>query len=493
MCRRFAFLATSAIACISASLLAFASSAYAQSAGSLNKLLFEAHPLPVAAASGIDADSVLPFVASAPEPRLTFIRPITQTTTPTLASRDADAVLIPYQTQLNAAETNAGPFAKTLFEPLLDLSDVYLRLGDYEQAEATLEKADYIDRINNGLASPTRQLIAEKLVSTHVASGDLQQAISQQQYLLSLSRQHYGPGSLAQIPLLTQLADWNRAIFERQIHGSNSIGFVFGGNSRTPTEKPRELALRNLDQANLQNYQAIQILVGNGAFDTPELMTLEEKLLQGIYLAGHRQGLQSNPYFYLNGRISVTGARISLPEFTYSTTSYVNGANALKRMSYYQRHSQTDTKRLLFTMLNLADWHLLFNNRQQATALYADAYNFARTQPDLVEFATLLNPPIPPQLPVFMPLPHSRASFGIPDAEPISFMGYIDVEFSRTRSGDIQDLHVLAKTANASPPIERRLRRLLTSAPFRPQLEQGKPITAAAVQLRYYFVDLAHQ
>jgi hypothetical protein len=246
----------------------------------------------------------------------------------------------------------------------------------------------------------------------------------------------------------------------------------------------------NLEIARFRYFQAIRNLVQARDLGNPQLPGLEEKFLQNLYLAGHRNGLISNPAFYIASRGSSTGSRISVNEFETNLQLHATGRDALQRLLFYQsRYHNTDATTLLNTMLNLADWHLLFNRRREAMTVYADSWKLVQSTPGLAEASNLLQPPLPQQLPAFMALPHSRGHYGIAEDAVVEFDGYIDVSYDLTRNGDVENLRVVASSEGVPTVVERRLRRLLQGAPQRPRLQDGVPVASTGIKVRYYFAD----
>lgn len=453
-------------------------------------LLFEAYPLPPGPVSG------MPFSSAAPATplRLAGTAPVSQPAAAAPVDRAAvETTVAGYQSNLASFNDVDTPYSPVLIEQLLGLSAAQQQLGDHEDALATLERAEFLSRVNNGLYAPEQFAVVELMVENLIASGDMQQAMEKQQYLLYLQQQYYGNDSKELAPGLERLGDWSMNVFSRGVTGSNSIGFaVASGGRRGTALSPRGFAVMNLEIARFRYYEAIRNLVQARDLGNPQLPGLEEKFLQNLYLAGHRNGLIDNPAFYIASRGNSTGSRISVNEFESNLQLHAIGRDALQRLLFYQtRYHNTDARVVLNTMLNLADWHLLFNRRRDAVNVYADSWKLAQATPGLAEASTeLLHPPLPRQLPAFVALPHSRGHYGIADDAVVTFDGYVDVSYDLTRNGDVDNLRILAASDNVPSLVERRLRRLLQGAPQRPRLQDGVPVASSGIKVRYYFADL---
>ncbi len=456
----------------------------------LNNILFEAYPLPAADTPAASA-AALPYRSMAPQQPFSFIGESPQL--PAVADGGAlEATVASYEASLTSLEADSdSPFSPDQFEQLLDLGAAYQQLGRYDEALTTLDKAEFLTRINNGLYGPEQFRVVEQMVETHIANGQPMEAQQKQQYLLYRQQQFYGADNTALVPAYERLGDWAMDTFASGIQQSNSIGFTINATRRGRIMTPREVAVRNLDVARFRYFQAIRTLVLAGDYHNPQLLVLEEKMLQSLYLAAHRIGLMDNPRFYLDGRTSLTGSRISLDEFEGNMVAYTEGRNSLRRsLIYQQSNAKSDAVALLQTQLQLADWHMLFNRQTEAAAVYADAWKLAHTPP-LDSFApALLQPAVPLQLPLFIALPHSRAVLGIANDSEQEFEGYIDVKLKMTHRGDVRRMEVIGKSANATGQLERRLRRLVRGAPFRPRLVDGVPVASDDIGVRYYFAEI---
>lgn len=450
----------------------------------LDRILFDPHPL-------------------APEPTVTTTSAPAGNGTPdgdTALGEEEDyreADIGQYLETIAREELANGPFAPELMEQFLGLGMAYQEQGEHEAALEALGKAEYISRINSGLYAPEQFAIIESMIESHLAEGDLKAANERQQYLLFLNRQYYGEDSLQVVPALATLADWNMDAFRAMLNQKNESGFAIGLNTRSGgtgrTPNPRALAFFNLYQAQGNYYRAIVNLINNRAIRLGELLQLESSLVEAVFLGANREGIMEDPDFYLGQRRMYTGTRISRNDRRGYSISFLNGRNAYERMRIYQEvdPSSVDPVAVGNTLIGLADWHMLFDRRLTALDLYRDAHRYLREHEVPEEtIAAMLNPAVPQQLPVFTPLPHSRAKFGIPEDSMVAYSGYLDVSFRITRFGNVRNVEVLGKTENVSADVERRLRRLLRSSPFRPRLVAGEPATNDSVTLRYYVASV---
>jgi tetratricopeptide (TPR) repeat protein len=472
-------------------------SAVAQKGNEINRIVFDPQPLsaaqtqaqaPTAVASTAAGPAVAPRSTSRPRPISDAILPtslLPQTVEAGIAADTAER----YLEAIAAEELDNGPFAPELLQQFMALAETYQQQGQHEEALEAFGKAEYISRINNGLYAPEQFGIVENMIESHLAAGDLVAANSRQQYLLFLQQQVYGEDSMEVVPALAELGDWNMSAFNTILNRATPFTLSMNFNSRINEPPPRAVAFGNLYMAQSNYYRAILNLVKHSETDSPELLELETKLIEAIFLGANRNGILDDPDFYMDRRHTRTGSRIARSNLNGASLSFINGRNAWLRMRIYQEHNPAaQPLDIAETLIGLGDWHMLFNRRLTALDYYREALAYLQQQevPAPV-IDSLLSPPVPQQLPVFTPLPHSRAKFGIAADAPLDYSGYLDVSFRITRYGNVRDMEVLGKTDNASPALERRLKRLLRSAPFRPRIIDGEPADSDTVALRYYF------
>jgi tetratricopeptide (TPR) repeat protein len=456
--------------------LAYCATALSQPS-SLNRVLFDPRPL--------DGSPLPVPVLAVPVPAM---QPQTEVRDLGL---DAQTVAR-YLDDIAAEELDEGPFAPDLMEQFLALGEAYQQGGNHEEALAAFEKADYISRINSGLHTPQQFTIVENMIASHLARGEVDEANSRQQYLLFLNRQYYGDGSLEVVPALATLGHWNLDAFRAMLNQRNASNLTIEHTAPRGINapSPRLLAFANLYQARLNFYDAISNLLQHQRYDDPRLIGLERMLIETEFMAASREGIMHNPDFYMDMRGAYTGTRITRSRRS-NQVNFINGRNAHERIRIYQEAMRMEPLEVAKTIISLADWHLLFDRQVGALDLYREASRYMREHGmDQARIDALLSPAIPQQLPVFTPLPHSRAKFGIAPDASVDYDGHIDVSFRVSRFGNAGRIEVVDQQGPVTADMLRRLRRLLNSTPFRPRFIAGEPATKDEVTVRYYFEQL---
>lgn len=398
-----------------------------------------------------------------------------------------------YNDRIAAHIEGSGPFDMGLIQEYAALGELYQQLGQHERAIEAFEEAEYVARINEGLTAPQAFDSIESAVESYIAMGDLPAANEKLQFLLYLNREHYGSNSLELVPLLAAMGDWHMYSFSQALSAppvaSFSIGL--GGSGGRNAFDPRSIAFGNLFRAQGMYSQAIGTLLNRQVLYAPELIALEQKLVESVFLTAHREGFMRNPAFFLGNYYTTTGSHLRRNRFSGLSPSYLQGRNAYERMRRYQNFQyQSDPLDLARILIAEADWHLIYDHHSKAIRVYEEALELMRRQgvPE-AELEAIFAPSVPVQLPAFTALPHSRAYLGIAEDREIDYEGHVDVSFELSRYGSAKRVRVLGTSEATDPDVVKRLRRLLNSMPFRPVVLEGRE-EARKKTVRYYYAQL---
>ena len=113
-----------------------------------------------------------------------------------------------YQENLQALESELGPYDPSLIEVLKDLGRYYLDLGQFQSAAVFFERALSITRISDGLYSPTQIEVLVQLISAYKAAGDWQAADDKEHLALHIETRLYEPGSQAYASAVLAFGEW---------------------------------------------------------------------------------------------------------------------------------------------------------------------------------------------------------------------------------------------------------------------------------------------
>lgn len=465
----------------------------------VSQLLFDPRPIPQE-----DTDAATAFADIEALPELSTGTEARDTGVSAERRREIDDSLAQYLARIGDKEASEGPYTNQLTEDLLAVGRLQQELDAHEEAVDFLTRARNISRLNHGIDTVEQVPILNALVESHMALGNLQEADAVQDGLLDLQVGTYGVDSPEAAAALHQMGDWNlRAFLERSnialnIQRMNVTDFMYGGNF-TSTDRganlgyvqegnPTTTPLYKLALAQGNFLNAINILVGKQDFTNPALLDLERKLLTTMFLRTHQENIVYAPDFYLNRKTQATGTRLDTSGINLrNSEDYPVGKTSLeRRMAYLAANEARTPEQVASTMLEQADWELLFERTRNAEQQYAASYQFFEANPQMLDsIRTLVYPDVPVVLPTFLPAPNSREKLGIGPDEEVQYFGYFDVSFALTKNGKARSVKVQGRGGQVTKNMEMRLNDYLKNLVFRPRFRDGK-LDTGTLRLRYY-------
>lgn len=392
-------------------------------------------------------------------------------------------------------EAEEGPYSSELRENLHTLGKLYQQQGDHDEAISHLERALNIMRVNNGLKTLDQVPLLKDLAESYKVRERFSKADETRERIVELYQANHGPDAVEVVPAMAELGEWNiqaflaRSSVVKNVPRVDASGII-NPNHYTPEVKTvRDTPLFKLAQAQSNYSEALKLLVDKKAFDNPHLLDLEHQLRTTYLLSFHRYSILYEPDFYLTRKRSKTGSLLDQnPIEKRNSEEYKKGQKSLERSFSYIVHSEKTTVRdLATTMLEEADWDLLFARKVKAANRYQEVYDYFNNNPDLDKLASkFLHPEIPVVLPTYLPPPNSREKMGIPDDAEIDYFGYFDVSFVINKFGKARNVRILGKGGQLTDNMEFRLKQYLNKVLFRPRFtEDGEPDTRE-VSYRYY-------
>lgn len=339
-----------------------------------------------------------------------------------------------------------------LAQPLTLLGDAQFGQGEFDAAEQTYGRAIHITRVNDGLHAPTQVPIVYKEADAMAAQGKLDDANGRQEYAYETLRRAHGPASEALVPGMYALAAWYK-----RTHNIYSARELY------------ELAAETLARVH--------------GPDSPELVLP----LRGVAETYRQERFP--PYIAPSKRETFTvGTAPYSNQITAERTLVVNryseGERALGEIIRIL-NQDPDAARLdvVLAILDLADWHMLFEKYSRALELYQ------RVQLLMVEDAGLSSDDIDryfgQPIPLYLPMPPN------PDAPDPALAtrateGYVELGYTISDRGAVRDLETLA----SDPPgmMDVKVRRAMRVARFRPRFEHGEPVATPLLKYRHRFL-----
>jgi len=389
-------------------------------------------------------------------------------------------------TQLSAIEAEQarnGDRSPELIAPLSSLAFTYQKLGEYASADAALQHAIEIARINFGLHSLDQADVVESLVATRQTNGDYGGAAEKRRYLRELvSRNSDDPRVVA---ILSELAGQEMDDARRLVGvpapaqiGMTSGGGGFGVAPRTPS-------LAALHAAQSDYIAAIQAAVRTHTGNAADVFALQDALSDTVYFQ------LAHPEILGPGHVRSAWYGVEGPP-GYPTLGYT-GERILRHKALDSMSFQRSPMEVAKDLLALADWYLVFGSYEGAPADYQsksygpafDTYRMARdvlvrsnVPGDTID--ELVSPELPPAVPV---LPETIVG----TVHDRVLRGYIDASVEITRFGDVKRIEVLGRSTAVTKDIVEQLRHYVAARTFRPRFVNGEIPRMDRFAARFYF------
>lgn len=395
-----------------------------------------------------------------------------------------------YENRILAIEEAAGPFATELAEVLHSLGDEYRALGMMEEALASYEREEYINRVHSGLYSETLVPAVKAQISVLAASGQMERADDKQEYLIYLLQRAYGRDDPRLLPELVAYGEWHMGRFNQVVRYEMSEMPMLAFGSGVSTEEAYRLkAFDNLDVAVQQYARAVVTLVNNQQFGDPLLYQMENRLIEAAFIKANRRKVVSRPDEYVYDLDLREDMYRSGPEARLTRDAYHYGIKSYERqLAYITQDPQGSLGRYVETLLAYGDWHVLFGKPGPGYAMYEKARDLLAQvdlPPDAI--ARVLTPAVPVAMPTFTATPHSVQSVEQRAGVLNPHRGWIDVSFRLNRNGNARDIEILAASDDTPGTVEKRLARTLMKTRFRRRFDGAKLAESDTVSLRYYY------
>jgi hypothetical protein len=399
---------------------------------------------------------------------------------------------------------------------------LYQEGQDYALALVTLERAQHVVRVNNGLHSMDQVPLIRQLIRIEEARGNHEGAWDRQQDLLKLLRRH--PDDVRTVPVLREIADKQMDVLASVLAGQRPPEVVLGCFYKqwpSQADGSCEAGSRStvvqgmLGEAQRTYLEAIAVMLRRGLYDSEDLRALEMQVLRGVDLmrSRYQRGPTVRPVpmapAYM-GAASIEpwrsrmAAVVQLAEWELPYPSepslqaeddghvftkhvhimdpYHRGLQSLRRLYAYGAASSDSSAEQAEAVAQLADWDLLYSHNGRAIESYEVAHEMlVRAGASAASIERIFAPATPVVLPSFQPNPLERD-------ETRAATGYIDVAFELTKYGRSRAVEIL-DAANADHAAKQDLMALIRTNRYRPRLTDGVFADATPVRIRYYLYE----
>ena len=357
----------------------------------------------------------------------------------------AEAFLSSY---LRAVEAARHRYHPDLVRPLLLLGDARLGLGNYPGALESYSQALQVSRVSEGLFTPNQVEAVYKQSEALQRLGDGEAATRREEYAYEVLSRAYGADSEAMLPGVFRLARWYKDAY-------------------------------NIFAARALYQQALNIYGANDNAGTPRAIPA----LQGL---AETYRMERFPPFYVDDRESSTqlttrpGGRFANYDVPLQINSFPVAEQALQEViRIRQKDASTGPGAVSEAILDLADWHLMWEHFRKAHTLYEHVYErFEKVgstsaatyfaEPVLLHFAAPKDPRPPPA-----------------GEREEQTAGFVEVQFQVSPNGSVRNMEVVASEPEGL--MDFPVRRSLRNARYRPAMTDGKAAPFEGVIYRHEF------
>ena len=270
---------------------------------------------------------------------------------------EASEALSSLNARITEIEQRFHRYHGDLVIPLTLKGDALLAENQIIEAIDTFERARHVARVSNGLFDAKQIPIVYREAHAYNAAGDPVTAIKREEYAFEIASTNFGKFSPQLLPAIYRLAKYYvkthnyasaRQLFSRAVRIHNLANTLDSPAATT--------ALRGIAHTRkLQRFPPVYI---QSTYDDDSIVGPAPGLRSGIFA-------QENPTF----------------------TSYTDGEDALQKIVDIRRNEDPINRAELFrAVIELADWHLMFEHYTDAKTLYEYAFQLgAVAKPDLQE------------------------------------------------------------------------------------------------------------
>jgi hypothetical protein len=364
--------------------------------------------------------------------------------------QDLAAITEPLLASIEQDEARNGPLSANLIDPLISLGLAYQENDEHVLAIAVLDRALYLKRVNEGLFRLDQAALVERIIESERAIGRVGTVEQLEERLVELARRNASDPRAA--PIFRDAAERSLDHYERYLNGDVPPELTLPMIDEWATA-----SMMSLRQARRHYTEAIFALLGDFRGNKAEIAELEERLTRTFYLEASNRGRSyhdPDDALYYRGLVSYQ-----------------------RRVQYTLAGSPaTDHAR---TLVEQADWSLLFSRNGTAVERYAKAYALLLEQraPN-----ALIEELFPSEVPVFLPTFESPLA----GATRAGSAGYVDVDFEIGKYGQPRKVEIVSVAGDDAAAASKYVAAAINHSRFRPS-----PIAEGAMQyrLRYSLAD----
>ena len=345
---------------------------------------------------------------------------------------------------IRAIESAHHRYHPDLVEPLSLLGDAQSGQQRFDRALESYNRALHVRRVNDGLFAPGQVAIVYRQADSLQAMGNAEEAGNREMYAYSVLLKAHGPMSEAILPGTYRLAEWYRENF-------NTFA------ARAMYEHALRIYEVNEKQSSVSALPALNGLV----------FTYRQERFPPRYVSDNQSVSARTAPMPMSARGTVYAEQATVNNFPAAE-------RALQHIVRIRRDDpQSSPMEVFEAILDLADWHLMWEHFKKAHTLYEFVFEQLE-ELDSVDAGEYF---AEPRL-LHMPLPAApkppRGATRKTAAERVSAAGFIEASFRVSANGSTQDIEIVA--ADPEGVMDFRTRRSLRSSRYRPAMANGTAV-----------------
>lgn len=371
-----------------------------------------------------------------------------------------------YQATVETLEFDGGAWDQALVEQLVALGTLEQQQGDHAAAIPIFDRAIHINRINAGLHTLEQIPVVEKMIESHLALGNWEEADQYYEYLFYIQQRAYGPHDPRMIPVLDRLANWNIQAFN--IRYGESLAF------RLSTAQILLSAAASMVSAHFGEDDSRYIKYRRGIANSAFLVARHPELMAETQRFEYR-----NAEDLLLSKLDAHNA--SRP------AAFQAGEESLREIVRHYAGRDDATYELAAALADLGDWYLMFARRRAAQDLYTEAWEILSRSEHAEEWTQQLFGQVVP-IPTFANSAEHLLSQSVTTSEGNAVnYDYADVVFDVTVNGEVRNIEILSEANAYNSAQFSRLEREVRNSYFRPKVVNGEPVRSDRNYFRYRY------
>lgn len=391
---------------------------------------------------------------------------------------------------IEVLEQGGDSWHPEIAEVILSLAGHVQSMGDHEEALALLERAVHLSRINHGLFSLQQVPGLRMQVDSHLAMNQWDEADGLQHYAFFVQSRSMGDNNPEMIPALEAFAEW-------------SIEAFVGRRGDFP-------AVRLVDAYHLYSV-ALSIMDKNPEVDDIEKRQAYLQQLASLAWLMSRTGIQTRPESQFNDYRRVDDGwvdRVTEGRYRFRNNAFIQGESALRQIAELHRRGvetavdeqsrRRSLRRQAESMLDVGDWHLLFERRQASNAVYQQAWTLLAEEDEAMRSAVFERVVLLPRFdPRFQLGPRRRPVSSTAtalagdneDSEDVPAenraVPYVVMAFDINQYGRARNVQVVESWPEDDTEMQRRLSTALRESRLRPAIRNGGPAISEGLVYRF--------